>query len=145
MQWIKHCKAALASFMWFSSHLHIFQTNLGDLEMINLLSDYKNTWKLLLKALFACKDFPPTDHYQMCWMKKWGYDIMHPRASFWNSFFYIRAKAMCVTAALRVTLRDMTETYIAVAWDRVVLDDHTSWTFQNVFAELVLWVEHFYS
>ena len=31
-----------------------------------------------------------------------------------------------VTAALRVTLRDMTETYIAVAWDRAVPDDHAS-------------------
>ena len=50
-----------------------------------------------------------------------------------------------VTAALRVTLRDMTETYVAVAWDRAVPDDHASRTFQNVFAELVLWVEHFYS
>ena len=50
-----------------------------------------------------------------------------------------------VTAALRVTLRDMTETYVAVAWDRAVPDVHASRTFQNVFAELVLWVEHFYS
>ena len=32
----------------------------------------------------------------------------------------------CVTAALRVTLRDMTETYVAVAWDRAVPDDHAS-------------------
>ena len=31
-----------------------------------------------------------------------------------------------VTAALRVTLRDMTETYVAVAWDRAVPDDHAS-------------------
>ena len=31
-----------------------------------------------------------------------------------------------VTAALRVTLRDMTETYVAVAWDRAVTDDHAS-------------------
>ena len=31
-----------------------------------------------------------------------------------------------VTAALRVTLRDMTETYVAVAWDREVPDDHAS-------------------
>ena len=43
-----------------------------------------------------------------------------------------------VTAVLRVTLRDMTETYVAVAWDRAVPDDHASRTFQNVFAELVL-------
>ena len=33
---------------------------------------------------------------------------------------------MVVTAALRVTLRDMTETYVAVAWDRAVPDDHAS-------------------
>ena len=46
--------------------------------------------------------------------------------------------AFYVTAALRVTLRDMTETYVAVAWDRAVPDDHASRTFQNVFAELVL-------
>ena len=31
-----------------------------------------------------------------------------------------------VTAALRVTLRDVTETYVAVAWDRAVPDDHAS-------------------
>ena len=31
-----------------------------------------------------------------------------------------------VTAALRVTLRDMTETYVSVAWDRAVPDDHAS-------------------
>ena len=31
-----------------------------------------------------------------------------------------------VTAALRVTLRDMTETYVAVAWDQAVPDDHAS-------------------
>ena len=34
--------------------------------------------------------------------------------------------AVLVTAALRVTLRDMTETYVAVAWDRAVPDDHAS-------------------
>ena len=34
--------------------------------------------------------------------------------------------AVFVTAALRVTLRDMTETYVAVAWDRAVPDDHAS-------------------
>ena len=33
---------------------------------------------------------------------------------------------LSVTAALRVTLRDMTETYVAVAWDRAVPDDDTS-------------------
>ena len=43
-----------------------------------------------------------------------------------------------VTAALRVTLRDMTETNVAVVWDRAVPDEHASRTFQNVFAELVL-------
>ena len=31
-----------------------------------------------------------------------------------------------VTAALRVTLRDITETYVAVAWDRAVPDNHAS-------------------
>ena len=34
--------------------------------------------------------------------------------------------------------RDTTETYVALAWDRAVPDDHASRTFQNVFAELVL-------
>ena len=37
-----------------------------------------------------------------------------------------RENSQTVTAALRVTLRDMTETYVAVAWDRAVPDDHAS-------------------
>ena len=38
----------------------------------------------------------------------------------------LTAPNVFVTAALRVTLRDMTETYVAVAWDRAVPDDHAS-------------------
>ena len=56
----------------------------------------------------------------------------------WLCYVNLLTPRRYVTAALRVTLRDMTETYVAVAWDRAVPHDHASRTFQNVFAELVL-------
>ena len=54
----------------------------------------------------------------------------------WLRYVNLLTPRRYVTAALRVTLRDMTEIYVAVAWDRAVPD--ASRTFQNVFAELVL-------
>ena len=60
-------------------------------------------------------------HFPSSHREKIASEVLEPVAMEENLF-----PVQNVTAALRVTLRDMTETYVAVAWDREVPDDHAS-------------------